>query len=154
MDLDAVLPITVSGIRPGEASSVIGLIQRCGLPVDDLNSEKLHHFLAARKGGQIVGVVGLEIVGDAALLRSLCVDAEFRKSGTASRLITAIERYANDRNIQSLFLLTQTAEAFFRKCGYRQIERNTVPEGICQTNEFKQLCPDTAVCLTKRVQIG
>ena len=94
MDLDEILSVTFSGVRPEEEQAVMALLADCDLHAGDMSSEKLRHFLVARKGDAVIGTVGLEIFPPQALLRSLAVAEDFRGQGIARRLIGAIERYA------------------------------------------------------------
>jgi amino-acid N-acetyltransferase len=147
---DMMLPVTFSGVRPGEASLVSGLIADAGLPVQDLNPQKLVHFIVARRGDAIVGTVGLEPVGgDRALLRSLTVMEGCRSQAIATRLVIAVEKYARSHGIAAVYLLTTSAAGFFVKQGYRIIDRKTPPDAVQATEEFSRICPATAVCLTK-----
>jgi amino-acid N-acetyltransferase len=150
METDMLLPVTFSGIRPGEEQTVSDLITDAGLSVQDLDSEKLVHFIVARIGDAIVGTVGLEPLGEVALLRSLAVAIKHRKQAIASRLVAAIEKYARSHGVETLYLLTLDAADFFRKQSYQRIDRQTAPAGVQATEEFQTLCPATAQCLCKR----
>jgi amino-acid N-acetyltransferase len=150
MDIDRILAITLSGVRPGDKDSVKDLLAACGLHTQDLSDEILQHFVVARKGERIIGTAGLEIVGSDALFRSLSVAEDFRKQGVAQKLLTAAQRYAFSQNVDTLYLLTLTAESFFSGKGFQRIDRKTAPQGIRNTVEFSVLCPDTAVCMRKR----
>jgi amino-acid N-acetyltransferase len=152
MKLDQILKITFSGFRSGEENDIRKLITECGLYTEDLSEEKLKHFVIARKGDQIVGAVGVEIGGSDALLRSLVVSEPFRNQGVASQLTTAIERYALSQGVKALYLLTLTAEGFFAKQGYKKADRHSAPAGMQATYEFQSLCPDSAVCMWKRIK--
>jgi amino-acid N-acetyltransferase len=152
MEKDMPLPITFSGIRPGEETDILNLIADVGLSVQDLESEKLVHFIVARIADAVVGAVGLEPVGEVALLRSLAVAVNYRKQAIASRLVAAIEKYARSHGVEALYLLTMDAADFFLKQSYQQIDRETAPAGVQATEEFRTLCPATAQCLCKRFQ--
>jgi len=152
MEKDMPLPITFSGIRPGEETDILNLIADVGLSVQDLESEKLVHFIVARIADAVVGTVGLEPVGEVALLRSLAVAVNYRKQAIASRLVAAIEKYARSHGVKALYLLTLDAADFFLKQSYQQIDRETAPAGVQATEEFRTLCPATAQCLCKRFQ--
>jgi amino-acid N-acetyltransferase len=109
----------------------------------------LKDFIVCRRGNRIIGVVGLEITKHGALLRSLAVADSDRNRGVGGGLVRSAERYASSRGARTLFLLTMTAEPFFARCHYRTFDRSAAPEGIQATNEFKTLCPDSAVCMRK-----
>jgi amino-acid N-acetyltransferase len=151
MGMEMVFPLTLSGVRPGEEQVIVNLIVQGGLTTDDLDPQKLAHFIVARKGDAIVGTVGLEPAGQNALLRSLIVAEDHRRQAVATRLVTAIEKYARSHGTEALYLLTMDAAAFFAKLGYRAFDRQAVPSGIQATEEFRTLCPATAQCLCKRL---
>jgi amino-acid N-acetyltransferase len=151
MTNDLVFPLTLSGVRPGEEQAVIHLILQGGLTAEDLNPQKLVHFIVARRGDTIVGTVGLEPVGQDALLRSLIVAKDQREQAVATRLVAAIEKYAHAHGTEALYLLTMDAASFFAKQGYLTFHREAVPAGIQATEEFRALCPATAQCLCKRL---
>ena len=151
MDLDKILAVTFSGVRPGEESAVMALLQEGDLHIGDLSREKLRHFLVARKGDAVIGVVGLEVFPPHGLLRSLAVVEAYRGQGIARRLIGAIERHARNVGVRSIYLLTLTAAGLFEKCAYRPVRRESAPEDLQATEEFKTICPDSAICLHKAV---
>ena len=124
---------------------------QCDLPTEDITSELLKNFVAARKGAVIIGVVGLEISGKEALLRSLAVVEANRGAGIGMKLLTSIEDYARSRGVETLYLLTMTAETFFQKAGYAIIARSKTPAAIQTTSEFTGLCPETAICMQKEI---
>jgi amino-acid N-acetyltransferase len=125
------------------------LLTLCGLPHEDITSEHLQHFWVIKEKGEILGTVGLEILGPSGLLRSLAVDPRFRKRGFASELTDKAEEYAASLKIEKLYLLTVTAESFFGKRGYQKMERISVPPEIQGTAEFQSLCPASSVCMVK-----
>jgi amino-acid N-acetyltransferase len=151
MDLEKILAVTFSGVRPGEETAIKSLIADCELPEGDLTTAKLRHFVVARKGDAVIGAVGLEPFAPHALLRSLAVAKAYRGQGIATRLIKAVERHARQVGVDALCLLTMTAEGFFDHHGYRKISRASAPAPFQDTDEFKSLCPETAVCMQKKI---
>ena len=125
----------------------------CGLPQEDITPEHLRHFLVLKEKGQIIGLVGMEALGQFGLLRSLAVDPEYRCRGFASQLIEKAEEYAASLKIEALYLLTMTAEGFFAKRGYQKVERSSAPSPLHATTEFKNLCPASAVCMVKYLKM-
>ena len=118
---------------------------------EDIITSQLKHFVLGWDGPKLVAVIGLEIKTHSALLRSLAVDADYRNRGIATRLVCKIEDYAKSVEVDTLYLLTLTAEGFFEKCGYRKIARDSVPAGIQETTEFRNLCPASAVCMVRHL---
>jgi len=133
----------------GDEPWIRQLLTLCGLPHEDITPEHLQHFWVVKEKGEILGTVGLEILGPSALLRSLAVDPRFRKRGFASGLAKKAEEYAASVKIEKLYLFTLTAEGFFGKRGYQKMERISVPPEIQETTEFQSLCPVSSVCMVK-----
>lgn len=69
--------------RPPHLSAV-ALLEAEGLPTSDLNEAHLEHFFFTGTDGAPSALVGLEIYGIAALLRSLVVSAAARTQGLGS----------------------------------------------------------------------
>lgn len=151
MDLDKILAITVSGVRAEEEQAVKNLLAQCGLVVDDITTEKLQLFLAARKGEEFIGTVGLQKFGEAGLLRSLAVSESYRGQGVGKKLLASMEKFARILDVKQLWLLTMTAADFFKHHGYAETERSQAPPPITATAEFQQHCPDSAVCMSKMI---
>ena len=121
---------------------------------EDITPPMLDHFLLGFDGPWLVGVVGLEIKSHSALLRSLAVDVKFRSHGIATELVRRIEDYARSLKIDKLYLLTMTAEQYFKSHGFQCTQRNSAPAAIQETTEFKSLCPASAICMSKRLIMG
>ena len=84
-----------------------------------------------------------------ALLRSLAVGENARGKGVGSTLVAHAEHYAASKRVRSLYLLTMTAEAFFKRLGYERIDRSRAPPFIKQTSEFASLCPASSALMVK-----
>jgi amino-acid N-acetyltransferase len=135
----------------GDRSSIERLLSDSGLPTEDLDGAWHESFLVAREGMTIVGAVGLEAHDETGMLRSLATAASRRGRGVASALLERVERRAARLGVTTIYALTVTAESFLAKRGYEPIVRTEAPDAIRGTAEFRALCPDSAVCLRKRV---
>ena len=142
-------PPTIDGARRSDLTSVRWLLEMEYLPTADITEEALAHFLVCRDPVGVVGVVGLEVFGEVALLRSLVVSEERQGLGFGRRLVRAAEEMAAELKIRDIYLLTTTAADFFRYLGYRQMDRNLAPPVIASTKEFSSLCPSTATFMVK-----
>ena len=125
------------------------LLSRCGLPSSDLTRETLDHFICATADGSMIGIVGIEPQDATGLIRSLAVAPSHRNGGVASALVERAEQAAVDLGIVSAYALTETAEGFLIRRGYRRVERDAAPESIRETTEFRTLCPESAVLMEK-----
>jgi amino-acid N-acetyltransferase len=136
--------------RPPQLS-VVALLEAEGLPASDLTESHLEHFFFTGSDGAPSALVGLEIYGEAALLRSLVVSADARTQGLGSALVQHAEGYAAARQVRSIYLLTTTAEAYFEHRGYRRVDRAQAPASIQSTCEFASLCPACSAFMIKRL---
>ena len=142
----------LSFATPNDEQKIKRLLTAGDLHHQDVTKGLLKHFLLAWDKSNLIGVVGLEIYGRCALLRSLAVDADYRNMGLASRLVDKIESHAASLKLSTLYLLTMTAESFFEKRGYQRTARESAPAGIQGTSEFANLCPDGAACMVKHLE--
>jgi amino-acid N-acetyltransferase len=97
----------------------------------------------------VIGAGGLERCGTSGLLRSVAVTESWRNSGVGRALVARLEQRARELALGELVLLTQTARRFFEREGYRLIERAAAPQAVQASEEFRLLCPKSAVCMSK-----
>ncbi len=134
---------------------IIVLLKGTNLPPDGIEPH-VDNFLIIRNSQRmtgskdLIGCVGLEVYENHALLRSLAVHPNFQRKGIGKRLVGRITEYAKVRGIDQLYLLTETAQGFFRDLGFELIERWDVPPAVGRSIEFTTLCP-SADCMTKRI---
>lgn len=140
--------------RQPPAESVESLLQAAGLPTGDLNTAMLAHFFACGEPGDPAGVVGIELYGSDALLRSLVVRTGERRRGTGRALVAAAETHAREAGVGTVYLLTETAAEFFATLGYSARTRASAPETIRTTSQFSIMCPDTACLMAKVLAPG
>lgn len=144
-------PLKVRG-RP-RRSTAAALLESQGLPVSDITDEHLEHFFFVGSDGSPTGLVGLELYGTDALLRSLVVGESARGKGLGSTLVEHAEQYATLQGVRSIYLLTTTAEAFFKRLGYERTDRSLVPPSIKETRQFASLCPASSAFMMKTLSL-
>ena len=133
-----------------DLAAVVELLSQNGLPHEDI-SPHLTNMVVAKINGRLVGTAAVELHGNAALLRSVCVAKDHRVLGVASQLCELVCAHARNMGVTTLYLLTTTAEGFFGARGFRPSDRNLVPPAIRQTREFLSLCPASAACLKRQL---
>jgi amino-acid N-acetyltransferase len=143
--------IIITSATIQDEKSIKQVLQDAELPYEDIDKH-INNFLLAKKNGNVIGVVGLEISGEVGLFRSLAVALSHRGDGIGKLLTEKMFDYAYNKGVKQLYLLTKTAEGFFKKYGFENIERNSIPEAIKLTQEFKMDCCATAVCMTKNIE--
>lgn len=132
---------------PPDFEQIKDILQLAELPATDLTLDHLDRFLIVRDGPTLAGFGGLELYGQAALLRSVYVHLEYRERGLGSHLVHRLEQKAIERGTATIYLLTTSAERFFSHLGYWRIERRLAPAAIQASPEFSSLCPETAICM-------
>jgi amino-acid N-acetyltransferase len=146
------LAVMVFRIVPAAfTAQVRELLRASALPAEDLTGEPATHFYVSRSGDELVGVVGLELYGEAALLRSLAVARSMRGQGLGAALVRYAEEAAATQNARTLYLLTLSAERFFVSLGYRKQDRRLAPQSIAATQQFSALCPSSAAFMMKEL---
>jgi amino-acid N-acetyltransferase len=141
------LPISA---RPGYEAT-IRILREADLPTEDIGTAHLEHFSYVGPATEPTGLVGLEIFGDVALLRSLVVVPSRRGSGDGQRLLSHAEEQAKASGVRELYLLTTTAETFFAKRGFERASRDSAPPAIRSTREFSGICPASSAFMSKRL---
>ncbi|HUR80790.1 MAG TPA: arsenic resistance N-acetyltransferase ArsN2 [Thermoanaerobaculia bacterium] len=138
--------ISITPARPTDVDGIKSMLVANALPTAGVD-EHWKTFLVARDGDRMVGVAGAEAYQFAALLRSVAVDPEYRKSGIGRRLVRQLLDRLASRGLREFYLLTTTAEEYFKKRGFKPIDRDEVHPQLLSSHEFQGACPDTAVCM-------
>jgi 2-keto-4-pentenoate hydratase/GNAT superfamily N-acetyltransferase len=123
--------------------AVLALLEASGLPTAGL-ADHAATVLVARDGGVIIASAALESYGTVALLRSVAVAPVARGRGLGRRLTLAAVDLARTLGIETLYLLTETAEGFFRALGFYPLPRDEVPDAVRASVEFTSTCPASA----------
>jgi amino-acid N-acetyltransferase len=130
------------------------LLERADLPTADLQADPTPDsdgpaLYVVRADVGRVGCIGVERYGDAGLLRSATIQERHRGKGYGRAAVRALETAARETGVERLYLLTTTAAPFFAALGYERVEREAVPEAVRGSVEFSDLCPETAVAMTR-----
>lgn len=146
---DTMLAVEIRRPTENDLPAIERLLADSSLPLDGVR-EALPSFVLAEVGDGVVGVAGLEVCCDNALLRSVAVADDWRSRGLGRALVTRVISDAEARGIRALYLLTTTAEQYFPSFGFRTIERNEVPDDIRASAEFQSACPASATVMCRR----
>ena len=136
-------------IRPARASdlpAILALLREAELPFEDA-AQHVGGFLIAERDGELVATGGLELYGEAALIRSVALAAPLRRRGLGAALCDTLLGEARRRGVRDAYLLTTTAAGFFAGQGFQPLARELAPPAIRSTREFRELCPASAVLM-------
>ena len=142
------MKVTMRTASSQDLASVEQLLSSLKLPTVGV-AEWIDRFWLAESEGKVVGIAGLEVYPDGALLRSVAVDPEWRNQQIARRLTERALDAARQAGNNSVFLLTTTADRYFPGLGFERIGRELVPPGVQQSVEFRGACPDSAVIMRR-----
>jgi amino-acid N-acetyltransferase len=131
-----------------DRTAIENLLLSNSLPLDGLELALPTAVVAGGSEG-IVGCAAVEPYGSDGLLRSVCVVEELRGTGLGRELVAATEQLAAAIGVSELYLLTETAEAWFLRLGYVSVARDAVPVSLMASPEFSGACPDSAAVLHK-----
>jgi amino-acid N-acetyltransferase len=134
-----------------DLDQVLALLGEVNLPIDGV-AEHFGGFLVALDGEKIVGCVGQERYGDAALLRSLAVSPALQGIGLGWELTARLLDEARDGGVKEVVLLTTTAADFFaRHFGFAITERKQFDEVFASSVEWWLPRCSSAVCMHLRL---
>lgn len=141
---------TIRVAHSRDAAAVRALLTSAKLPLDGVPDD-LAHFLVAEQDGVVVGAIGLEPYGEAALLRSAVVAPALRGTGLGERLVQALLAVAQASGTRELVLLTTTADSWFPRFGFERIPRDAAPAALHASEEFRGACPASAAVMRLRL---
>jgi N-acetylglutamate synthase-like GNAT family acetyltransferase len=146
-------PAAIRSGSPPDLQALVRLLQAAGLPTEDLAGACALDLWVIDAEGSLIGAIGLQRFGKCALLRSLVIAQAHRRRRLGRQLVERLERDARAAGVDQLVLLTETAEGFFAGLGYSVADRQSVPDSIRGSAEFRTLCPLSAVCMTKSLLV-
>lgn len=129
-----------------DLETVLELLEVAKLPTAGVK-ENIQNFKLEFDHQTLLGCAGLEIHGQTALLRSVVVNATERNQGIGARLVRSILEHARTQRLLRIFLLTETAEHYFPRFGFKQVSRAEIPESLQASAELRGACPDSAVVM-------
>lgn len=141
-------------IRPAvidDLSRVSDFLTKNGLPTNGVDRCIGNFMVAQDKKDSWVGVAGLELYGKSGLLRSVAVDERFRGMGQGRALVDAVLRSAKAKGIETVYLLTDNAEAYFGGLGFEVVDRTDIDEAVKASVEFGEMCA-SAVAMRKTLK--
>ena len=138
--------LTIRPAREEDLEGILAILTEAGLVTDGVR-EHLGTFLVAREGDRMVGCGGSEAYQYAALIRSIAVAPEYRSIGLGRRLVREMLDRLAARGLREFYILTIDAEPWFKKRGFKAIDRDEIHPQLLASAELQGACPDTAVCM-------
>jgi len=128
---------------PQDLPALLALLSEARPPTGEV-AEHLHTFFVVDDGGRIVASAGLEVRGDAALLRSLVVAPDVRGTGLGAAVLRRALHEARLRGAAAVYTLTTTAEAYLSGFGFERVPRSSLPPQLFESRQLQDACPASA----------
>jgi amino-acid N-acetyltransferase len=138
--------ITIAAATAADLEPIKELLLASDLPIAGVD-ENWKTFIVAREGEILAACGGAEAYQFAALIRSVAVKPEYRSKGLGRRIVRQLLDRLASRGLREFYLLTTTAEEYFRKRGFKTIDRDEVHPQLLSSREFQDACPESAVCM-------
>jgi amino-acid N-acetyltransferase len=138
--------ITINAATAADVGPIKALLVASGLPTAGVD-EHWKTFIVARDGGTFIGCGGAEAYQVVALIRSVAIVPEYRSQGLGRRIVRQLLDRLASRGLREFYLLTTTAADYFRKRGFKPVDRDEVPPQLLSSREFQDACPSDAVCM-------
>ena len=133
-----------------DADAIVTLVRDAQLAVPGV-VEHVETFLVAERDQRAVGAIGLEVRGTDALLRSAVVSPEARGAGIGASLVTAVFDLARGEGVETMYLLTTSAQGYWARQGFVVVSRDVVPDAVKRSEEFVGACPAAAAAMMRSV---
>lgn len=138
--------VTITPARAEDLDGIKALLVASELPTAGVD-QHWKTFLVARDGERLVACGGAEAYQFAALIRSVAVLPEYRSHGIGRKIVRQLLDRLASRGLREFYLLTTTAEGYFKKRGFKTIDRDEVHPQLLSSREFQDACPDSAICM-------
>jgi len=123
--------------------AIESLLKTNGLPLAGARRH-LDAYVVAIEDEQVVAAAGIEVYGDAGLLRSVAVTPARHRQGVGGLVVDAVLADPASRTLRTLYLLTTTAVGYFEQRGFTQQPRGSAPAALAESEEFRGACPASA----------
>jgi N-acetylglutamate synthase-like GNAT family acetyltransferase len=140
------ITITIAAATAADLEPIKELLLAAGLPTAGVD-DHWKTFIVAREGAKLVACGGAEAYQFAALIRSVAVSPEHRSKGLGRRIVRQLLDRLASRGLREFYILTTDAEEYFRKRGFKTIDRDEVHPQLLSSREFQDACPESAVCM-------
>ena len=114
------------------------LIAKAGLR-DEGIEQYIESFLVVEDEDQnLIGTVGIEQYETDGLLRSLVLDSPIWTAQLSLEFLQLTLKYAEEQDMEMVYLCAKGTNALFRQLGFREIEKEEIPDQINSSPHFQR----------------
>jgi 4-nitrophenyl phosphatase len=106
--------------------------------------ERVARTVVAEVDRRPIATAAWEPLDGVALLRSVAVAEEHRRSGAGTLAVAATLRAVIESGFREVYLATEGAEGFFTSCGFRTVDRDDAPEAVLEHPQVARECSASA----------
>jgi amino-acid N-acetyltransferase len=134
---------------PEDIPDMVRLLTAASLPPFPVGEHWDTFWLLEGDDG-VVGMIGLEIFGPSALLRSVVVDESLRGKGLGDQLTQKAISEARSRGVRNVYLFTMDRAPFFARYGFAVCTMDDFDQEGRKSSQYQALVerPDIAAMLT------
>ncbi|MBN3755558.1 arsenate reductase (glutaredoxin) [Paraburkholderia sp. Tr-20389] len=147
------VPFVVGRPISGDDPGFVQALRDAELPSVDLKEPGRSFFAFSTLTGSHLGYGGFEQFGQDGLIRSLVIASEHRGKGIGRNVLAVLLRAAFDAGSRTAWLLTTNESAFFEKSGFKPVNRGAAPAAIVGSRQAADLCPSSAVLLSRAITL-
>lgn len=144
--MKSVSDLSIGPARETDLDAILALLESMSLPTAGVR-ENIGSFVVAKDNGRVVACSGAEAFQLVALIRSIAVQEDYRSIGLGRRMVREILDRLSSLGLREFYLLTNDAEGWFRKRGFKVIDRDEVHPQLLQSSEFQGDVCSSAVCM-------
>lgn len=122
--------------REDEIDEIAALIVSEQMPAMEVD-RWIGGFWVLDDGEKLVGCAGVEVYGEAAVLRSVMVAPELRGTGEGVRMIKRALDYMRESGAKRCYLFTMTAEDWFPRFGFERCSLDDFEAGARESWQYK-----------------
>jgi 4-nitrophenyl phosphatase len=141
-------------LRPAagpDLAHVANMLHAGGLIAGAARERLARTIVAEADRGRPIATASWDIAGDAALLRSVAVADDCRRSGVGTLIVAGALRRVYEQGARDVYLVTENAEKFFASCGFKTIPREELPPAIAEHPQVVRECPANAPAMHLRL---
>lgn len=138
-------------LKPIENKSdiVSELLQQNNLSTEGI-TEKNVQFFAMYEEEIVLGIGAFTVCGEFAMLRSVCINHRYQKRGLGNVLCNQLFIKAKELGLENIYLLTDTAERFFKKQNFNRIKREELPKVLENNILVQSACSMNSVVMHRK----
>ncbi|WP_332628625.1 GNAT family N-acetyltransferase [Halalkalibacter flavus] len=120
------------------------LVAKAGLR-DEGIEQYIESFLVVEDEEEsLIGTVGVEKYEESGLLRSLVLDSPIWNAKLSLEFLQLTLKYAEEQHIETVYLCAKGTNALFRQLGFREVDKEDVPETLKHSEHFKRNATEKA----------